>query len=910
MALDWDVLLDDVSIKDEISTFSIRQEKGGYAKEVTLFSVDPDFFDSFTYDSTPELRIEVKTKLVDTWVSQGKFYIEKPAYSLTPSQKISRGIWGRSETAKAGKPFAEKVTETWDANTTIQGIINEMVDLVGLSVIFNIDDYPIYANTYSVDLKYPIEVISELCTFAGAFLSCDTAGNLVIEKEIFHTVTADYTVTDDDIRELSETISYPDFGNRIKVSSFGSNTGYQIEVKSIGASDCLPADGVSELVVLALITLDGEPVEDNILVSWESESGISLEETLTPTQSYLLSKQQHKATNYNTVEVDFPVSDVIGIWAYSDSQKTNNYWDTSLTNCSFDGKEISVHNAFQYCDQTLLITYITTGVAVNTVIAGSTPVDSTVTAELDGAEGELEIVVGNICSCGSSINTKKIPDSEICVGNRGVVLVWAEVGNVAADGLIATFDLDGCGELSSTKKTLGDVIIENEKAIVYNIISGVTQVDAEIEISDSAVPEVYEITDTSKSTDLYSSHSEKIIDLNTELENGIEVYIDYIGAGAGLVSWLTRDLDEEDDDCEADIIIRIADGTEAGLEDEITFTLQDCITEADIAEGVDDAQYSSYSGSGDPDSADNETQDGGLDDCEYQCGDLEGAAKTTCIENCQSSAILTECDVQMLNIWANVENAEPETKDQTRFGVPTDADCPEVEGDYACSCSEICEREMINRGNTFEHDETVHEQSLAYGDEGTPEYNEAYNTLRADHIATCEENCEDTRESICECVLSGPDVMTPGEIAEFICADGTSLLYTMPMDACGTITMTVGCCSKDIRSTDGGWVYDAGASWTNIYGCPDDGNGNYCFPYSLSSGFCGYDIIEGAIRYVGSIANWYGTACGGCLPACREGACIPPTWPACPADPICGVNNDWCSLLPRMESVYNWECLP
>lgn len=819
MPIEWDVLLFDVSIREEIFTFSIQQEKGGFTKQLTLFSVNPTFFDSFDYTVTPVLSVEVKTKLTDTWVSQGKFYIEKPSYYLAPSQKISRGVWGRSETAKAGEPFAEKVTGTWTENSTIQGIINEMAALVDLSVIFEIDDYPIYANTFSVDALYPIEIIYDLCTFAGAFVSCDESGNLIIKKEIFHPGTPDHTIDDTYIRELTESIVYPEFGNRIKVSAFGSNTGYTMEVKSLGEADCLPADGVSELVLLAFVSLDGVPVEDNILVSWESETGVTLEKVESPTQSYLISKQTHKASNYNTVVVEFPILDIVGIWAYSDVKKSKNYWDSTLTGCFFSGKEITVGYPFEYCDQTLIITYITTGVSVNTIVAGSSSINAVVSASLEGADAELEIALGNLCACGSSLDVRKVPDSQICIGNKGYVVTWAEIGNTAAVGMIANFSIDGCGELSSTKKTLGDVNILNEKTFVYNTISGVSQANTEIIVSALPLPEVYLITDTNKDDNLFSSFSGKVIDLNTILDNGTEVYIDYTGSGAAAVTWRTVGLDEEDDDCDAIITVKVADGSEEGLEESVTYTAQDCKTED---EEYDDATTNNYTSIHDPDDVDNDTDEGGDED-----EDDEGNP---------SGAVLSECDVMMLNIWANVTDATPEDKDSVRFGVPSRLDCPEEGAEYPCGCPEICEREVVNRGNTFEYDETVHDQALVYGDEGSPDYNEAYSTIRAQNLAECETKCEDTREAGCDCVITGVDVLDPGESAEYFCSDGSSEIITMPEDACGTHTFTIGCCEIEIRSSDGHWAIESSGISTTTGNCGTGSAFSACYVNSQISG--------------------------------------------------------------------------
>jgi hypothetical protein len=120
---------------------------------------------------------------------------------------------------------------------------------------------------------------------------------------------------------------------------------------------------------------------------------------------------------------------------------------------------------------------------------------------------------------------------------------------------------------------------------------------------------------------------------------------------------------------------------------------------------------------------------------------------------------------------------------------------------------------MSGKGNTYDYSETIHEQALEAGEKNSPAYNEAYEQLRTDHLSECESNCEGARNSLCgDCEISGPDTLSPGESAEYVCSDGTVEMITMPEDACGTQTFTVGCCEFEVRSTEGQWVTTWG-SW-------------------------------------------------------------------------------------------------
>jgi len=141
MPLDWDIKLDGVSIRSQIASFEVRETRGAYARELTLFAADPSFYDQFVYGNVPQLRIEVLTKIADSWISQGNYYIERPVIAANPDGILSPGIWGRSQTAKAGPPFAQKIISNMAGRYNMPGNINEMADLCGLTVSFEITNY-------------------------------------------------------------------------------------------------------------------------------------------------------------------------------------------------------------------------------------------------------------------------------------------------------------------------------------------------------------------------------------------------------------------------------------------------------------------------------------------------------------------------------------------------------------------------------------------------------------------------------------------------------------------------------------------------------------------------------------------------------------------------------------------------
>jgi hypothetical protein len=530
----------------------------------------------------------------------------------------------------------------------------------------------------------------------------------------------------------------------------------------------------------------GNPVSDNTLVTWASDDAADLEREVSPTGDYTLVNQKYKAKDYYNVDVDFPIKEVLGIWAYSDTGNKKNFFDKYST---FKNRTITVDKAFDFCDQTLRVSYVTNGCAINRIKAGITSASIEVTAEVQGAIGTLIVQQGNTCACGSSLSIRQNPDGRICLGKSAHVLVWGTINNSPATGYhVQIRERGGCGQLSSQNKTLRSVKILNEAGCVENRIAGVSQVKTTITPVESEPIKVFKKSDTEKAQNLYFSCTDNIIDLNTILETGEEVFIDYVADGATLVAWRTEG---ETHECSSEIVVTMADGTEAGLRETISISAIDCTVSPDIPDSDED--YSEYDPKYDDQNSDN---DGGFDD---------GGSD----DSSESSAILSPCDVAVINRIQNIDKAiDEESRNAARFGTGSEHDCPSND-EWGCPCEDLCDSEMHEQGHTYDFSQTIHEAVLEEhpGSEGTPEYYEAFEEERQRQMDTCIQNCENARYVLCEgCEMAGPDVLAPGESAEYVCPDGATTLFTMPDDACGTVTVTVGCCSKEVRSTAGRWV--------------------------------------------------------------------------------------------------------
>src|SRR4030042_2199820 len=173
---------------------------------MTLDIADPDFYASLDFTQISEApEIEVFTKTGATWISQGKFFIERPALAAGIKADLMQGIWGRSLTAMLAEPFAPKVTKAWEEQTTFFAICEEMCDLAGFTwdpEYSDISDFVIYPYTFEADGIYPIDVIAEMAMLAGALVTTDRLGHLCVKQIEFAPAAADVTITDADIAEI------------------------------------------------------------------------------------------------------------------------------------------------------------------------------------------------------------------------------------------------------------------------------------------------------------------------------------------------------------------------------------------------------------------------------------------------------------------------------------------------------------------------------------------------------------------------------------------------------------------------------------------------------------------------------------------------------------------------------------
>lgn len=546
MPYGWKILLNDVDISDKVTSFEITEDVSSYCRELSFALADKSIYDSFDFLSLPESPcVEVQTRVEDDWFSQGLFFVERPGFREDISSRIADQIWGRSLTAKLGSPFAIRLTQSWTEQTSFHAICEEMCDLCGItwdSGYCEPPDFIVFPNTFDVEGAYPIEVISELARLAygdSIYITTDRENHLCIRLRDYAPTSADVTIEDDAISGISEDIEWPDFGNRIVIDTTASTGGYSIDLRI--PQSCLSSLSSVATKCLARVTdQDGDPVVDGTVVDWSVEHNrVTLGASQSNTQSIFIYDELKTAKSFYEVDLDFPPSQILGIYAKADYWKVENL---AAAGVIIDGNTVTLLSSLKFCDQSLRIDYLVSGVAINWAYPTSNPGTDKITASVSGNSATTEIYIDNPCACVPSIFLKVNPSS-IKIGSTASLLIYVENGgSPMEDGRKVYLSVVGAnanGQLEWTENYLRRVDVTNEESRAINEIAGNSQCDVDMFIS--AVSGVYLVDgngDKTGSSIYGGSFAGKRITLNCRLTSNTSLLVDYTAIGAVVCGYL------------------------------------------------------------------------------------------------------------------------------------------------------------------------------------------------------------------------------------------------------------------------------------------------------------------------------------------------------------------------------------
>ena len=249
MSTPINIIIDNKTVLDDVDSCEIKRSEEQYCNSVSLSMKSKSFWAL----CDPVINFgELRVKVV-IGATTYEFLIEERDTAPTKAG-VAFTVWGRSKQALLSKPYSKTINDTdrtyhpWqEGETTAFGIVTHIVGRYcpySVTVNWNVSNFTVFQNCFSVSNQAPIDVISALANVVGAELVAESDGSLSIET---YSVDEGIAVEDyndlDDIVQLSESIDYPSGYNAVTVYGYSSqDTSGQayISVERVGSGDIYP----------------------------------------------------------------------------------------------------------------------------------------------------------------------------------------------------------------------------------------------------------------------------------------------------------------------------------------------------------------------------------------------------------------------------------------------------------------------------------------------------------------------------------------------------------------------------------------------------------------------------------------------------------------------------------------------
>lgn len=567
----WRVTLSGTDITAYVSRLRTRFQAGDICGDIEVEIADAAILADIVVPRVPrELSIFVEARKDGIWISRGRYFLEAITWPQDLNARTAV-LWGRTASARLGTPWAALVSKQWAEATTVSAIVQELATACGV-IVTVARDYPVCARCYAVQQQTPAQIIRDLAERSGQALWPQIDGTLKIAPRLYRDLPAP-VVTLPEAEIVVQAIERQplEYANRVLISSAETASGASVDVEPQYPDDeCVQADG-TDIVRLRAVVLDadGNPAQDGTDVDWVAGAGL-LKHAASQTGPATISGEQAKATDYHHVRLKYPATTIHGVYRYADRQRLENLYITRRGTLS--GNIISFELPLDFYDQSLILDYELSGVAINEWVSGQVPQDVRVEASALGASGHVLLHQSNPVACPTSIDLKSHPD-KICLGTgpQGVITAVVTSSGDPGRGTII-FSLEGCGQLSSTRKVLGRAQITEE--LTTSKWGSISQVRLR------AVPAAgTTITVTHAGANIYAAHAGRTVDLNQQLPDNTKVQVTYTGDGVAMISWLPGEPTGDpgkSPKCEAIIRAHVDDGSETGADASINVTAQDC----------------------------------------------------------------------------------------------------------------------------------------------------------------------------------------------------------------------------------------------------------------------------------------------------------------------------------------------
>lgn len=858
----WDVTLDGTSIKSKVKSCRVTRTSDAPTKECTIEFIDRTLFHSIDWTTLPAApQIDVLADTGSGLQSIGQFFIERPTYSTDPDSAGMRGIWGRSKVALLAEPFAKSISKTWGEDNYLYDIVDELLDGSGVTFDRDKSDVPnflIGSLTYSVDKAYPLDSIIELAELCGGWALSDNSDNIYLKVVDYQPSGGGFTADDNNIEEYSEEIIFPEFGNRIKVSSEDSEG--EADIALYIPDQCLLQDGSNSAVMYARVSDKEDRCVSDAPVYWAAtKNKVTLRDSVTTTGTIVISDEEVQSEGFNSITLEYPPGKILSAYWKKDEARSYNY---AAAGYEIDGNEVTFYGKLKYCDQTLIVTYEVCGVAVNYATALGDYGTEVIRASITGASDTEELHIGDPCACmddpygdeSTGIEIVAVPaeigvelDSGSCscpqTGCVAKLLISVyEAGAPISDGRTVyckEVTEDGpLGELKWTSKRLGRVLGKNLPGTVEEELTTEWRCKLNTYIDNITKVEWKDPNTGEWSRQIYLRVEGKNVYIAKRLTSDIKIG-DEIRA-EGVIQGVAVNYFTGKKKGTAKIEASCQGFSEEPIKGECEIKIGDCGSgTGDDPENPDDPNDGSDPW--DPNPPGPTCYSNGS---YVTCGAGESCCEKDGAQGCHPS---DTCDGGGGAQCRNSDCSESPTSDclEGRFGEGLADDC---------TCQQLCEREMADYGTTQSYDGGSYRtiKQIVENDyglaEGSPGYYEKYNEIQQDAINSCRDECGDC-ESAPPVVIEGSDATikpggygysATGGIPPYtwsVKGTGVSIdengNVTLADNACGSyyVTCTDSCgnqATASARITNaGGW----GGKTVVNYGAPSE---TYCSTGSSS----------------------------------------------------------------------------
>lgn len=245
------IAIDGTKIHSYIQSINMNFLEGNYVNEVSI-EFETNAWALWNTLCNPFVNSGIERIVITVNGYQYKFLLERRSSRVTEKGKTF-SIWGRSKAALLDMPYAIPISDTddytnpWQQNNMYASVLIEyLVTGSGVSVDFRIDDFTIYANTFSVENETPIQIIDKLAKVPGGRVRSGLDGNLIIDYREYSVLfssdsTNEYTDIDD-IVQVDEDVQEPPGYNKVRITGYqdlAASSGKSIRMELEQSSSCI-----------------------------------------------------------------------------------------------------------------------------------------------------------------------------------------------------------------------------------------------------------------------------------------------------------------------------------------------------------------------------------------------------------------------------------------------------------------------------------------------------------------------------------------------------------------------------------------------------------------------------------------------------------------------------------------------